>query len=263
MMTPSAKAQSGPVALFVSDVHLQPELPHTTEAFLLFLRQEAPRARQLYLLGDLFEYWAGDDDLETPYLRRIADALRAVSDSGVQLFWIAGNRDFLVGQGFAEATGVELLQEPYLTEIAGHSMVLLHGDAQCTDDQGYMQFRSMVRQPEWQRQFLAMPLAQRKAVIEGMRAGSKDAQRSKSYEITDVNPDAIDSVFADTGAAMMIHGHTHRPAIHHHAVNGTPRTRYVLPDWDCDNGAPRGGWLAMDEDGTVRRIDVKQLQLPT
>ncbi|MEC4721413.1 UDP-2,3-diacylglucosamine diphosphatase [Noviherbaspirillum sp. CPCC 100848] len=261
-MTPSAKAQSAPVALFVSDVHLQPELPCTTDAFLLFLRREAPRARQLFLLGDLFEYWAGDDDLETPYLRRIADALRAVSDAGVRLYWIAGNRDFLVGQGFAEATGAQLLQEPYVTEIANHPVVLLHGDAQCTDDLGYMQFRAMVRQPEWQRQFLAMPLAQRKAVIEGMRAGSRDAQRGKSHEITDVNLAAIDGVFAQSGAALMIHGHTHRPAIHRHEIDGSVRTRYVLPDWECDTAIPRGGWLAMNEDGTVRRIDLGELQLP-
>jgi UDP-2,3-diacylglucosamine hydrolase len=260
MMTSSAKAQSAPVALFVSDIHLQPGLPRTTEAFLQFLRQAAPCARQLFLLGDLFEYWAGDDDLETPYLHEIAGALRTVSDAGVQLFWIAGNRDFLVGQGFADATGTRLLQEPYLTNIAGHSLVLLHGDAQCTDDQGYMQFRAMVRQEQWQRQFLAMPLAQRKAVIDGMRAGSKDAQQGKSYEIMDVNPGAIDAVFAGTDARVMIHGHTHRPAVHEHNVNGIARTRYVLPDWDCDAGTPRGGWLAIAEDGTIECFGLEGLQ---
>lgn len=263
MMTSTAKAQSAPVALFVSDVHLQPGLPRTTEAFLQFLRQEAPRARQLFLLGDLFEYWAGDDDLETPYLHEIASALRAVSDAGVQLFWIAGNRDFLVGHGFAEATGARLLREPYLTQIAGQSLVLLHGDAQCTDDQGYMQFRAMVRQEPWQRQFLAMPLAQRKAVIDGMRAGSKDAQRGKSYEIMDVNPGAIEAVFAGIDAAVMIHGHTHRPAVHEHGVNGISRKRYVLPDWDCDAVTPRGGWLAIAEDGSIECLGLEELQAPS
>ncbi|WP_151636498.1 UDP-2,3-diacylglucosamine diphosphatase [Noviherbaspirillum aerium] len=258
-MTSSAKAQSAPVALFVSDVHLQPGLPCTTDAFLLFLRQQAPRAQQLFLLGDLFEYWAGDDDLDTPYLLQIAGALREVSHAGVQLYWIAGNRDFLVGQGFADETGARLLQEPYLTEIAGQSIVLLHGDAQCTDDHGYMQFRAMVRQLEWQQQFLAMPLAQRKSIIDGMRTGSKDAQRNKSYEITDVNPEAIDAVFAGTGARLMIHGHTHRPAVHHHAVEGTARTRYVLPDWDCDSGSPRGGWLEIREDGSIHGFGVQDL----
>jgi UDP-2,3-diacylglucosamine hydrolase len=251
-------AQPETVALFVSDVHLQESMPKTTAAFLDFLRNHASRTRQLYLLGDLFEYWAGDDDLETPYLQQITAALRRLSESGIALFWLGGNRDFLVSEGFGKATGATLLTEPYVTTIAGHRIVLTHGDAQCTDDVGYMAFRAQVRQPHWQQQFLAMPLAQRKAIIAGMRDQSRAANSEKSYEIMDVNAQAIAEVFDSTAAELMIHGHTHRPACHKMAATGGERLRYVLPDWDCDTeelqGAPRGGWIAITADGAVRRI---------
>ena len=246
-------AQSKPIALFVSDVHLQTALPKTTEAFLGFLREHAPKTRQLYLLGDLFEYWAGDDDLSSPDCRPIVEAIRKVADAGVEVFWIAGNRDFLVGRKFTTAAGLTLLAEPSVVEIAGQRIVLVHGDAQCTDDQAYMDFRNQVRDPSWQQNFLSMPLAQRKSIIESMRTGSREAQRGKSYEIMDVNADAIASVFEATGAHLMIHGHTHRPATHIHEVQGKQRVRHVLPDWDCDTSPPRGGWLALHADGTVAR----------
>lgn len=250
----SEKAQSTPVALFVSDVHLQESMPRTTQAFLDFLHNHAAKAEQLYLLGDLFEYWAGDDDLDAGYIRRIVDALRAVSDADVDVFWIAGNRDFLVGEQFAKAAGLTLLPDPSVVTLCGQRIVLAHGDAQCTDDHDYMAFRVLVRQPEWQRQFLAMPLAQRKAVIEGLRSDSRAAQRAKSYEIMDVNPAAIAQLFETSGASLMIHGHTHRPARHDHLVAGNKCVRHVLPDWDCDAGQPRGGWLALHADGSIVRI---------
>ena len=248
------EAQSETVALFVSDVHLHDSLPRTTQAFIDFLRSHAMNAQRLYLLGDLFEYWAGDDDLEMPYHRRIAEVIRDVSNTGTAVYWIAGNRDFLVGQQFATAAGLTLLHDPHVENIAGQRVVLAHGDAQCTDDHAYMAFRAQVRQPEWQAQFLGQPLPRRKAVIEGMRTGSREAQRTKSYEIMDVNPEAIGSLFASTGAAVMIHGHTHRPATHVHDVGGKACVRHVLPDWDCDTGMPRGGWLAMDTHGNVKRF---------
>jgi len=248
------KAQSETIALFVSDVHLQPSLPLTTQAFLDFLRIHAARSRQLYLLGDLFEYWAGDDDLVTPYHRQIADAIRAVSEAGADVFWISGNRDFLVGQEFAKAAGTTLLPDPFVAEIAGQRIVLTHGDAQCTDDHAYMAFRAQVRQPEWQAQFLSQPLAQRKSIIEGMRSGSREAQKSKACEIMDVNPAAIAALFDATDAAVMIHGHTHRPATHETKSSGKKHVRHVLPDWDCDSEVPRGGWLAMDSQGNLRRF---------
>jgi UDP-2,3-diacylglucosamine hydrolase len=249
------EAQSKPIALFVSDVHLQERVPQTTEAFLRFLGLHAPQARRLYILGDLFEYWAGDDDIETEYHRRVIEAIRAVSDAGVEVFWIAGNRDFLVGTAFATAARLNMLPDPATLELGGLRIVLAHGDAQCTDDVDYMAFRAQVRQPEWQRQFLDMPLAQRKAIIEGLRSGSKEAQRGKSYEIMDVNASAIADLFARTSANVMIHGHTHRPGCHQY--DGTEiRKRYVLPDWDCDAASPRGGWLALDEHGRLSFCDI-------
>ncbi len=236
-------------ALFVSDLHLSPHMPATADAFFRFLDQQAAQARQLYLLGDIFEYWAGDDDLDDPFNRRVADALRALSDGGVALFWLAGNRDFLAGEGFARATGATLLPDPFVAEIAGRRILLLHGDAQCTDDTAYMAFRQQVRSPDWQRAFLARPLAERKAIIAGMREGSRDAQRGKTMDIMDVNPDAIAALFDAEKVTLMIHGHTHRPADHRSDAG----VRHVLPDWDCDHGTPRGGWIAIDGDGSLQR----------
>lgn len=256
MPASTQEAQSETIALFVSDVHLHDSLPRTTQAFIDFLRNHATKAERLYLLGDLFEYWAGDDDLDTPYHRRIVQAIRDVSDFGTATFWIAGNRDFLAGQAFAQQAGLSILPDPHVEEIAGQRVVLAHGDAQCVDDHAYMAFRQQVRQPAWQAQFLAQPLSQRKAIIEGMRTGSREAQRGKSYEIMDVNPAAICSLFETTDASVMIHGHTHRPATHVIEVGGKIRTRHVLPDWDCDSGTPRGGWLAMNGKGEVRRFAV-------
>jgi UDP-2,3-diacylglucosamine hydrolase len=250
------EAQAEAVALFVSDLHLQPSLSRTTQAFLDFLSQHASKAHQLYLLGDLFEYWAGDDDIASPYHAHLVKALRALSDAGVAIYWIAGNRDFLVGQGLAKAAGMILLAEPHVTTISGQRIVLIHGDAQCTDDAAYMEFRKKVRDPAWQAEFLALPLAQRKAIIDGMRSGSREAQRGKSYEIMDVNPGAIAALFDATGATVMIHGHTHRPAIHEHHSGEQMRTRYVLPDWDCDTEAARGGWLALHASGKFQRFNV-------
>ncbi len=252
--SPAKTAQPETVALFVSDLHLQEAMPRTTQAFFDFLRQHARHAQQLYLLGDVFEYWAGDDDIPTPYNQQVLAAIREVSDAGVAVYWIAGNRDFLVGSGFAQASGASLLPDPYVTAIAGHHMVLTHGDAQCTHDTAYMAFRAQVRQQAWQDAFLAMPLTQRKAIIEGMRKDSYAAQREKSYEIMDVNPDAITELFDSSGAVLMVHGHTHRPARHEHREQGRIRVRHVLPDWDCESTPTRGGWLSIDAGGAINRI---------
>lgn len=263
-MTSSAmakKAQSEPVALFVSDLHLQESLPKTTQAFLDFLEHRAMRARQLYLLGDLFEYWAGDDDLVTPYNRKIAEAIRRVSDAGTEAFWIAGNRDFLVGKSFAQHAGMTLLPDPFVATIAGQQIVLAHGDAQCTDDLSYMAFRNQVRQPEWQEQFLKQPLANRKAIIANVRAESRSSQLNKSMEIMDVNAAAISSLFDATGTSLMIHGHTHRPARHDHSNGDGVRVRYVLPDWECDAERVRGGWIALESNGAIKRFDVYGTEL--
>lgn len=248
------EAQPETVALFVSDVHLQASLPRTADMFLRFLHEEATRTARLYVLGDLFEYWAGDDDLDTPFHRQIVDALAEVANRGVRIGWIGGNRDFLVGEAFARAAGMQLLPDPFVAELAGMRIVLTHGDLQCTDDVAYQAFRRQVRDPQWQRDFLAQPLAQRKAIIAGMRSGSRAAQREKSYEIMDVNRDAIAALFAESGAQAMVHGHTHRPALHLHEIGGVQCVRHVLPDWDCDDQVPRGGWLALHADGSFARF---------
>lgn len=237
------------VALFVSDLHLQAAHPVTAAAFLRFLAQRATAAQQLYLLGDLFEYWAGDDDISDPFHRTIIAALRAVADAGVGVYWIAGNRDFLAGQRFADAAGLTLLHEPHVIDIAGQRIALVHGDAECTMDTGYMAFRAQVREPAWQQQFLAMPLARRKGIIASLREGSREAHALKSSAIMDVTPAAIAALHAATGADTLIHGHTHRPALH---VNGA-RRRFVLPDWELDAAPGRGGWIAVDARGAITR----------
>lgn len=237
------------LALFISDLHLQPSHPHTSAAFYAFLQERAMAAQELYLLGDLFEYWAGDDDLSDPFNSIIAEAIRVVSDAGVRVYWIAGNRDFLVGRQFADAAGLTLLAEPHVAQIGTRRVILVHGDAQCTDDLKYMAFRQQVRDPAWQAQFLAMPLAQRKAIIAGMREGSRAAHATKSYELMDVAPAAIDALFTAFNGDLIIHGHTHRPALH---TDGA-RRRYVLPDWEPDAEPPRGGWIAIDSNSLITR----------
>jgi UDP-2,3-diacylglucosamine hydrolase len=240
------------LALFISDLHLQASHPRTAEAFFRFLAERAAHAERLYLLGDIFEYWAGDDDLDDPFNRSVATALRRLSDGGTAVYWLGGNRDFLVGTGFAEAAGLTLLPEPHVATIAGRQVVLVHGDAQCTDDVKYMAFRAQVRDPAWQGQFLAMPLAQRKAIIAGLREGSRAAHGEKSYEIMDVTPAAVATLHAETDTDVIIHGHTHRPALH----EADGKRRYVLPDWELDAEPIRGGWIAIDEDGRIQRFDL-------
>jgi UDP-2,3-diacylglucosamine hydrolase len=254
-MTSSAlQAQPQAVALFISDLHLQASLPNTTAAFFAFLTQQAVHAQHLYLLGDIFEYWAGDDDLETPYNAQIAQAIKQVADQGVKVYWIAGNRDFLVGEAFAKAAGLHLLPDPTVIELAGARITLAHGDAQCTDDTAYMGFRQQVRNPAWQQQFLAMPLAQRKAIIAGVRENSKNVNKDKRMEIMDVNAKAIDELFENTASTTLIHGHTHRPDLH---LLADQKRRFVLPDWEYDVEPARGGWISLTEDGVLHRFNAQ------
>lgn len=241
------------VALFVSDVHLQADAPRTAQAFFDFLEQ-ARGIPQVYLLGDLFEYWAGDDDLASPFNASIVAVLRSLSNDGGALFWMPGNRDFLIGEAFARAAGLILLADPTVVMIAGRRIVMAHGDLQCTDDVAYQTFRTQVRSQVWQQEFLAQPLEQRLAVIGKMREGSRIAQRSKSLEIMDVNPTAIEALFVASSADLMIHGHTHRPARHVHVIDGVDRKRHVLPDWDCETATRRGGGLAIDAAGTLHPV---------
>jgi UDP-2,3-diacylglucosamine hydrolase len=248
-MTMPAASAAAPLALFISDLHLQESHPRTAEAFFRFLAERAAQAEQLYLLGDIFEYWAGDDDLDGEFNRRVIAALRAVSDAGVDVYWMAGNRDFLAGAGFARAAGLTLLAEPHVTTVGGQRIALVHGDAECTGDIKYMEFRAQVRQPAWQQQFLALPLAQRKAIIAGLREGSREAHTTKSCDMMDVTPAAIAALFQSAASDVIIHGHTHRPALH----EAGGKRRYVLPDWELDAEPQRGGWIGIDSNGAINR----------
>ncbi|MDB5800986.1 MAG: lpxH [Rhodocyclales bacterium] len=216
---------------FISDLHLNPDEPATTEAFLGFLAGAAREADALWILGDLFEYWAGDDDLASPFNAGIAGALRELVSSGVTTKLIVGNRDFLLGKTFSQETGVDIVSEPIRLMLGDRQCVLLHGDALCTDDVAYQQFRLMVRNPAWQAKFLAQPLAVRHQIAADLRAKSEMSKQGKALEIMDVNADAVTRAFRDSGASLMIHGHTHRPAMHKLAVDGGTSQRYVLPDW--------------------------------
>lgn len=235
---------SGP-ELFISDLHLSPHEPGTAERFLAFLAGPALGAESLTILGDLFDYWTGDDDLADPFNARIVAALRMLADTGIGVSFMAGNRDFLVGDAFATAAGLSLLPDPCLRDIGGVPTLLTHGDALCTDDPDYQRFRAQVRAPAWRGAFLARPLAERKREIEALRAMSEAEKKIKPAAIMDVNAQAVVATLAAHGARAMIHGHTHRQGRHEHFANGIPCPRWVLGDWHAD----RGNALACDARG--------------
>lgn len=230
--------------LFISDLHLCPTRPATTAAFRRFVRGPARSAQTLWILGDLFEYWAGDDDIETPFNAEIAAELSGLTATGVEVQLIPGNRDFLLGEGFSANTGVVVRAEPRCIDVAGASTLLLHGDSLCTDDVAYQQFRTMVRNPAWQAQFLTQPLAVRKQIAEDLRERSEMSKREKALEIMDVNSQAVADCFTHYEVDRIIHGHTHRPAQHEHLVAGRSCERWVLPDWHED-----AVWLQADANG--------------
>lgn len=218
--------------LFISDLHLCQERPRTTQLFLDFLSREASQAVALYILGDLFEYWAGDDDTGNPCHQTVISAMRSVTEGGTSIFVMRGNRDVLMGDAFAEASGAQLLLDPTLIDLYGMRALLTHGDALCTDDVEYQQFRRMVREPKWQQDFLKLPLAQRKAQIEALRSRSEEAKAYKAEAIMDVNQDAVAECLRMHGyPSLLIHGHTHRPARHPLEIDGRRCERIVLADW--------------------------------
>lgn len=225
-------ALSGGV-LFASDVHLHPSRPETARLFGEFLAGPARSAQHLYLLGDLFDAWIGDDDLADPFNAGIAAALKALADAGVHIRFLPGNRDFLIGSGFAAAAGLTLLPDETVADIGGTPTLLLHGDTLCTDDREYQDFRTLVRSPAWQRDFLAKPLAERRRVAEELRGRSEAEKRTKPMALMNTNETAVAQAFAASGAARMIHGHTHRQARHEYPG----RERWVLPEWDHAGGA--------------------------
>lgn len=223
-------------ALFISDLHLSPLEPGTAQTFLDFLAGPARNATSLTILGDLFDYWIGDDDLADPFNLRIALALRALADHGVNVEFMAGNRDFLIGAGFAETAGLSLLPDPSLRNLGGVPTLLLHGDTLCTDDLAYLRFRAKVRDAAWPAAFLARPLDVRRREVEDLRAQSMAAQREKADAILDVNADAVAAAFRSHGATALIHGHTHRQACHDLNVDGKSCQRWVLGDWHPGQG---------------------------
>ncbi len=216
--------------LFIADLHLCSEEPAITAGFLRFLAGSAREAQALYILGDLFEAWIGDDDPE-PLHGEIALAIKDLVDAGVPCYFIHGNRDFLLGKRFARKSGMTLLPEEKVLDLYGRKILILHGDTLCTDDHGYQAFRQKVHNPVIQRLFLALPLFIRKRIAARMRAGSKAANSSKSMTIMDVNPQAVINTLTRHQVQWMIHGHTHRPEIHPLTANGKPAFRCVLGAW--------------------------------
>ncbi|MEQ8033363.1 UDP-2,3-diacylglucosamine diphosphatase [Xanthomonas sp. WHRI 6106] len=244
--------------LFISDLHLDPARPAITELFLDFLRTQVPGSDALYILGDLFEAWIGDDTPSTA-ADAVAVALHAVADAGVPVFFMAGNRDFLVGDTYARRAGFRILPDPTVIDLYGHTTLLMHGDLLCTDDTAYQAFRAQTRDPVFQSQFLAQPLAARVAFAQQARAASqarhaelKQGDQSRFETVTDVSPAEVEATFVRYGLDRMIHGHTHRPAIHTLQAGGQTCTRIVLGDW-----YEQGSVLRVDADG----VSLEQLAL--
>ncbi len=218
-------------ALFISDLHLSPSRPDITREFETFLAGPALAAADgLYILGDLFDYWAGDDDLSDPFNTQVVQALAQLG-ARVPIRFMRGNRDFLVGREFAQAARLKLLGDSVILELAGMPTLIMHGDALCTDDVEYQRFRAEVRSPAWAKTFLSMPLEERKRHIEALRAQSEAQKQIKPANIMDVNAATVEEAFRASGCERLIHGHTHRPGRHVMAVDGRACERLVLGDW--------------------------------
>ncbi|MBI1174944.1 MAG: UDP-2,3-diacylglucosamine diphosphatase [Sideroxydans sp.] len=228
-----------PHTLFISDLHLSAELPRATELFLGFVQHAAPEADALYILGDLFEYWAGDDDLDEPLHQTVTGALQKLARGGTRVYLMHGNRDLLMDKALEQACEASLLPDPALVDLYGKPVLLTHGDLLCTDDHAYQAYRKQVHDPEFQQQFLAQPLAQRKAFIMQLRMRSQDEKQNKSNEIMDVNQQAVADMLRAHHYPQMIHGHTHRPGHHLHQVDGHTCERWVLGDWYDSGNALR------------------------
>ncbi|HEX5639724.1 MAG TPA: UDP-2,3-diacylglucosamine diphosphatase [Burkholderiaceae bacterium] len=227
--------------LFISDLHLTAERPRTIARFLELLHEDVPRHGELVILGDLFEFWIGDDSAVSA--RPVIDALAKATARGTRLLLMQGNRDLLLGAGFAAATGGTLLADPIVVDVAGAPTLLSHGDAWCTRDLAYQQFRAMTRQPQFQRDFLSRSIDDRLAFIRGLRMQSESEKSTKAEEIMDVTADAVVTALRSAGVRRVIHGHTHRPGAHIVDLGDALAERWVLPDWDLDDGETRGGFL--------------------
>ncbi len=217
--------------LFISDLHLCAQRPAVIDLFLDFLRQRAARADALYILGDLFEYWIGDDAAREVEFAPIVGALHALTLGGTPAYILHGNRDFLIGAEFEKASGCRLLPDPSLIDLYGERVLLMHGDTLCTDDVAYLNFRRMVRDPQWIAGFLGKTVDERNAVVRNLRETSKAAMAEKKPEIMDVNAETVETVMRQHGVRHLIHGHTHRPAQHALQLDGHTARRSVLGDW--------------------------------
>lgn len=237
---------------FISDLHLAPEETRITAGFLDFMLE--PQAGDtLYILGDFFNYWIGDD-VQDPYIEQIQQVLKASADRGVQIFFMHGNRDFLLGEAFCQRAGMTLLEDPTLISLDGEPALLMHGDSLCTQDLAYMEFRKMARNPQWQSQFLSQPIEDRIAYAQKARAESQSSNSMKDDAIMDVTPAEVDKALTQANCQRMIHGHTHRPAIHKWQYEAQGRERIVLGDW-YDKG-----WYLKVSKGQYNLVD---FDLPT
>ena len=260
--SPTIELVAGDRALFASDMHLGEHDPATAEVFLARLRELAASTSHVFLLGDLFEAWVGDDFAD-PVCDRALDTLRGLTGAGCRLFVMRGNRDFLLDLplplrsqaggatqspvSFSARTGAEMLADPTAVRLFGERALLAHGDALCTDDADYQRFRALTRDAGWQRGFLARPREERVAIAQDLRARSELSKSTKADFIMDVNACAVDAAMHAAGARLLIHGHTHRPARHALTIDGRPAWRLVLPDWDAALG--RGGMLLATAQG--------------
>jgi UDP-2,3-diacylglucosamine hydrolase len=230
--------------LFISDLHLCASRPGITAAFIEFLQNTASKVNALYILGDLFEYWAGDDDIDDTFHQQIISSFKNLSATGVKVFLMHGNRDFLIAEGFCQMAGITLLDDPTMIDLHGKKALLSHGDDLCVDDVAYQQFRIQVRDKKWQHEFLNQPLQIRKKQIEAIRARSEQEKTQKSLEIMDVNNEAVIALLRKYQPDMLIHGHTHRPNQHSIDLNDRLITRWVLGDW-----YEQGSYLVCDKQG--------------
>lgn len=238
--------------LFVSDLHLDAERPEAIDAFVDFVTRECIRAERLFILGDLFEVWVGDDD-DDPTLARAIDAIASLRAYEVPCYIMHGNRDFLLGNAFADRTGAKILTDYVTVDIYGQALLLTHGDLLCTDDTAYMKLRATVRDSQWQTAFLERPIQERRQIAASMREKSKTETAVKPDDIMDVNQTAVEQTLRSHGVNVLVHGHTHRPGVHRFEIDGQPATRIVLGDWYCE-----GTILQWDRNGFKLRTLLDQ-----
>lgn len=223
--------------LLLSDLHLDAQQPERTQAFLRWSRSSHARAAAaVYILGDLFEAYLGDDD-DDPLMTQVAEALRGLGDGGTTVYFQHGNRDFLLGAEYAARCGITLLPEAHTLELGGCATLLMHGDQLCTQDTGYLRFRQQTRAPEWQQSFLAQDLAARRVFAAHARQESARYTQQAAAQVMDVDPEAVQALFRNYGVGRLIHGHTHRPARHYFHYAGDNKERYVLADWYAGGAA--------------------------